>query len=95
MIGWVNSLFGIAQVLDRNAIRLRVWERGVGITMACATGACAAAVAADRRRLADRNVTLNMDGGALAVELRGDGHVLMTGPVAVSFSGSFEPGMVR
>ena len=86
---------GIAQVLDRNAIRLRVWERGVGITTACATGACAAAVAANRRRLADRNVTLHMDGGALAVELRGDGHVLMTGPVAVSFSGNFEPGMVR
>ena len=84
---------GIAEVIDRATIRLRVWERGVGITAACATGACAAAVAANRRLLTDPGVTIHMDGGRLAVELRGDGHVLMTGPVATSFSGSFDLGM--
>ncbi len=83
---------GIAQVIDRHTIRLRVWERGVGITMACATGACAAAVAAGRRGLVDAEVRLSLDGGALAVHLRADGHVVMTGPVAVSFAGSFEHG---
>jgi diaminopimelate epimerase len=80
----------IAQVIDRQTIRLRVWERGAGITQACATGACAVAVAAHRRDLAGREVSLDMDGGRLAVEWRGDGHVLMTGPAAVSFNGSFE-----
>ena len=80
----------IAQVIDRQTIRLRVWERGAGITPACATGACAVAVAAHRRELAGREVRLDMDGGRLAVDWRGDGHVLMTGPAAVSFKGSFE-----
>ncbi len=83
---------GIAQIIDRNTIRLRVWERGAGITMACGTGACAATVAANRRELADRLVTVELDGGALEVELRTDGHVLMSGPVAFSFTGSFEGG---
>ena len=85
---------GVAQVIDTETIRLRVWERGVGITVACGTGACAAAVAANRRELTGRFVTLNMDGGALEIELRGDGHVLMAGPVAESFSGSFENGQM-
>jgi diaminopimelate epimerase len=82
---------GVAQVLTNDRLRLRVWERGAGITMACGTGACAAAVAAHRRGLTGRVVDVVLDGGSLAIEWRDDDHVLMTGPVAVSFRGSIEP----
>jgi diaminopimelate epimerase len=78
---------GVAQVLGRDRIRLRVWERGAGITLACGTGACAALVAAARRGLTDRKATVIVDGGELEIEWLKDGHVLMTGPVAVSFTG--------
>jgi diaminopimelate epimerase len=78
---------GFAQVLDRGRIRLRVWERGAGLTMACGTGACAALVAAARRDLADRQATLVLDGGELFVDWRADDHVIMTGPAAVDFAG--------
>ena len=77
-----------AQVLDSGTIRMRVWERGVGVTLACGTGACATAVAAIRRGLAGRKVKLVLDGGTLAIEWRqDDGHVLMTGPTAIPFRG--------
>jgi diaminopimelate epimerase len=77
-----------AQVLDFATIRMRVWERGVGVTLACGTGACATAVAAIRRGLAGRKVKLVLDGGTLAIEWReDDGHVLMTGPAAIAFRG--------
>jgi diaminopimelate epimerase len=77
-----------AQVLDAGTIRMRVWERGVGVTLACGTGACATAVAAIRRGLAGRKVKLVLDGGTLAIEWRqDDGHVLMTGPTAIPFRG--------
>ncbi len=79
---------GIAQVTGRDSLRLRVWERGAGITLACGTGACAAVVAASRRGLTGRLVTVTLDGGKLAVEWRGDDHVIMTGPAAVSFTGT-------
>ena len=80
---------GFAQIKDRGRIRLRVWERGAGITRACGTGACAAVVAANRRGLVDRKVTVEMDGGDLTIEWRrSDDHVLMTGPVAVDFTGT-------
>lgn len=78
---------GVAQVLSRERIRLRVWERGAGITLACGTGACAALVAAARRALTHRRATVAVDGGELEIEWLNDGHVLMTGPVAVSFTG--------
>jgi diaminopimelate epimerase len=79
---------GFAQIKQRDRIRLKVWERGVGQTKACGTGACAALVAAHRRGLCDRAAVLEMDGGELFVEWRAsDNHVLMTGPVAVEFSG--------
>ncbi len=79
---------GFAQIVSPGRIRLKVWERGAGLTRACGTGACAAVVAACRRRLADRAVTVEMDGGELHIEWRqGDRHVLMTGPVAVEFTG--------
>jgi diaminopimelate epimerase len=79
-----------ATVIDRGRIRLRVWERGAGITLACGSGACATAVAAVRRGLSDRTVELIVDGGSLAAEWREDGHVLLTGPVATSFTGMLE-----
>jgi diaminopimelate epimerase len=80
-----------AQVLDRDRIRMRVWERGVGVTLACGTGACATAVAAMRRGLAARKVEVMLDGGSLIIEWREeDGHVLMTGPTAMPFRGRLE-----
>ncbi|MBL23807.1 MAG: diaminopimelate epimerase [Rhodospirillaceae bacterium] len=78
----------IASPKGEDRFRLRVWERGVGITEACGTGACATAVAAHRRELAGRKVVLDLDGGQLDIEWReADSHVLMTGPVATSFTG--------
>ena len=72
--------------------RLRVWERGTGVTFACASGACAAVVAGVRKGLLARSVRLRMDGGTLDVEWReADGHVLMTGPVAYVFEGRISP----
>ena len=86
---------GFAQVLDRAHIRLRVWERGAGLTLACATGSCAAVVNGVRRGLLDRRVTCLLDGGTLIVEWRKtDDHVTMTGPVAVSFTGVLAPDLV-
>jgi diaminopimelate epimerase len=79
---------GFSQILSRDRIRNRVWERGVGITKACGTGACASLVAAHRRRLVDRKATLVLDGGELVIEWReSDDHVLMTGAVEIEFSG--------
>ena len=78
-------------VRDRAHLRMRVWERGAGITQACGSGACAAAVAAHRRGLADAKVEVELDGGVLLLEQRGgDGHVLMTGPAALSFRGEID-----
>ena len=82
-----RAKIGVAQVLDRARIRLRVWERGAGLTLACGTGACAALVAAVRRGLSERHATLLLDGGPLEIEWRADGHVMMAGPVATSFTG--------
>jgi diaminopimelate epimerase len=81
----------VAQLLSPQRIRLRVWERGVGITRACGTGACAALVAASRRGLTGRTAEVVLDGGTLEIAWREDGHVMMTGPVATSFHGSFDP----
>lgn len=78
---------GFAEVIDRRRLRLRVWERGAGLTRACGTGACAALVAAARRDLADRTATVEADGGELLIEWRDDNHVIMTGPAAVDFAG--------
>ncbi len=79
---------GVVQVLGEDALRLRVWERGAGLTLACGSGACAAMVAAHRRGKCGRRANLILDGGALSMEWRADdGHVLMTGPTATVFSG--------
>ena len=70
---------------------MRVWERGAGITLACGTGACAAAVAASVRGLTERKVTVLLDGGELEIDWReSDDHVLMTGPIAFSFGGEVD-----
>ncbi len=80
---------GFAQIEARDRIALRVWERGAGETRACGTGACAALVAAARRNLTDRKAVVALAGGELIIEWReSDGHVLMTGPVAVEFTGN-------
>jgi diaminopimelate epimerase len=80
---------GFAQVKARDHIRLRVWERGAGLTKACGTGACAALVACARRGLTDRKARLELDGGDLTIEWReADGHVIMTGPASLDFTGT-------
>ena len=83
---------GFAQVKGRDRIRLRVWERGAGLTKACGTGACAALVAAHRRGTTGREATLELDGGELQIRWEADtvsspGHVYMTGPVELEHSG--------
>jgi diaminopimelate epimerase len=85
---------GVATVLDHDRIRLRVWERGVGITRACGTGACAALVAGHRRGLTGRRATVALNGGTLDIRWREDGHVIMTGPAALAFEGSFDAALL-
>lgn len=80
----------IAQVIDRSHIRHRVWERGVGITQACGTAACATAAAGVIRGLTDRKVTITLDGGDLSFEWLDDGHMIMTGPATYVFRGVFD-----
>lgn len=75
-----------ASLTGPDRLRMRVWERGAGITLACGSGACAAAVAAHRRGLTGRRVTLDLDGGVLEIDWRNDG-VWMTGPTALVFAG--------
>ncbi|MCE2509623.1 MAG: diaminopimelate epimerase [Alphaproteobacteria bacterium] len=78
---------GIAQMIASDRLRLRVWERGAGLTHACGSGACAAVVAAHRRGLVENEAEVVQDGGSLRVRLREDGHVLLSGPAAWSFTG--------
>ena len=81
---------GIAEVIAPDRLRLRVWERGAGLTRACGTGAAAAAVAAARRGLTGRRVRVAQAGGDLRIDWRADGHVLMTGPASISFTGEVD-----
>jgi diaminopimelate epimerase len=81
---------GVAEIRSPRIIRVRVWERGAGITAACGTGACAALVAAHRRGLTERRADVELDGGTLDIAWREDGHVIMTGPATLSFEGSFD-----
>ena len=80
-----------AQILSPSEIRLRVWERGAGITLACGSGACGAVVAGIRKGLLQRSVTVHLDGGALEIEWLENGHVCMTGPIAHVFEGRLSP----
>jgi diaminopimelate epimerase len=84
----------IVQVLGPQTLRMRVWERGAGITQACGTGACATLVAAARRGLTGRKAEVVLDGGSLVIEWLPDDHVLMTGPVALAFSGTVDPSLL-
>jgi len=85
-----HANIGFVQVLASDRIRLRVWERGAGLTLACGSGACAALVNAARRGLTGREASVIMDGGELTIAWRDDNHVLMTGPVATSFTGAID-----
>lgn len=80
-----------AQILDRNNIKMRVWERGAGETLACGTGACATAVACNLNGLTDRRVNIELLGGTLQIEWNEeDNHVYMTGPAVTVFEGILE-----
>lgn len=81
----------VATVTDRTHIRLRVWERGAGLTLACGTGACATAIGAMRRGLVERSVAVALPGGTLQIEWTAEGRIRMTGPATESFRGSFDP----
>ena len=80
----------VAQIVGPDHIRMRVWERGVGVTLASGSSSCATAVAAARRGLTGRAVRIDLDGGTLHIDWREDG-VWMTGPTAHVFSGTFTP----
>ena len=80
---------GFAKVMAPDRIRLRVWERGAGLTNACGTGACAALVAAARRGLTGRRAVIEADGGELEIDWdEGNGHVFMTGPIEIEGTGT-------
>jgi diaminopimelate epimerase len=81
----------IAHVAAPDAITLRTWERGAGLTRACGSAACAAAVCGARTRRTARKVTVTVPGGPLVIEWRDDDHVVMTGPAEWEFSGTFDP----
>ena len=78
---------GFAQIMDAGTLRLKVWERGAGLTLACGSGACATLVNAHRRGLTGRRARVIVDGGELDITWRDDGHVLMAGPTATVFAG--------
>jgi diaminopimelate epimerase len=81
----------LAHVTSARTMKVRTWERGVGLTLACGTAAAAAAVAAMRKKLTERAVVVTVPGGPLTVEWRDDNHVWMTGPVATDFAGVIDP----
>jgi diaminopimelate epimerase len=81
--------FEIVNVLGRDRLRVRVWERGAGLTMACGTGACAVMVAARLKGLVDDTVTIELPGGELLLEWDGSGPVFMTGDVQTVFEGEW------
>jgi diaminopimelate epimerase len=81
----------VAMIESRTAIRLRVWERGAGLTLACGTGACATAIGAMRRGLVERTVTVTLPGGALTITWTDEDRILMSGPATEAFRGSFDP----
>jgi diaminopimelate epimerase len=82
----------VATLTGKDCIKLHVWERGVGLTRACGTGACATAIAAMRRKLTGRKVSVTLPGGTLFIEWDADNRIIMTGPATESFRGSFDWG---
>ena len=86
----------LAQVTGPDSLRLRTWERGAGLTRACGTAACAAAVAGVRRGLTGREVRVTLPGGDLVIGWReADDHILMTGPFALDYQGSLPPELLQ
>ena len=86
----------LAQVTGDDALKLRTWERGAGLTKACGTAACAAAVSAARRKLTGRTVKVSLPGGELVIDWReDDDHILMIGPYALDFEGTLPEGLVK
>jgi diaminopimelate epimerase len=83
----------VACIKSRQHIVVRTWERGAGLTRACGSAACAAAVAAARLRRAERTVTVTLPGGDLLLEWRDNDHVVMTGPVEHEYAGTFAPSL--
>jgi diaminopimelate epimerase len=84
----------LAKVAARDHLIVRTWERGAGLTRACGSAACAAAVCGARTKRTDRKVTVTVPGGDLAIEWRDrDDHVLMTGPVEYEYEGRFDPAL--
>ena len=81
--------FEIVNIVDRQNMKVRVWERGSGLTMACGTGACAAAVAAQLKGLVSEKVNVNLPGGDLVVEWRPGSSVILEGPIETVFSGTW------
>jgi diaminopimelate epimerase len=85
----------VAQVLSPTHVRLRTWERGAGLTRACGTAACAATVAAVRRRKTERKITVSLPGGDLTVEWReADNHIYMTGAASFDYEGTLDPALL-
>lgn len=81
---------GFMQVVSRTEVRLRVYERGAGETLACGSGACAAVVIGQRRGLLDQQVTVHLPGGSLQIEYAGTGGIRMTGPASRVYDGTIE-----
>jgi len=81
---------GFAQIVAPDRIRVRIWERTAGLTLACGSGACATLVNAARRGLTGRHATVVVDGGELEIAWRADGHVLMTGPTTLAYKGDID-----
>jgi diaminopimelate epimerase len=85
----------LAQVISNRCIRVKVWERAAGITLACGTAACATAVAAKRLGLVDDEVEIALPGGTILIRRDEAGHVIMMGDVATSFTGFMDPSLLE
>ena len=86
----------VAQVIDRKHVKLKVWERGVGLTRACGTAACATVVACVRKRMTERLITVELPGGELQLEWReSDNHIYMTGPATLDYEGELDERLIN